>query len=158
MDAKNIFKDEELSVVMHKSIEIYDTFKYVIIENNDKILTCNEKKKVALLFGISITDNDVGDILKMLNFEYNIKFFPVPKTDNEYNQIYLENFSFLDIYLGDNSTVEDLMLYLLEDSLIQQLFYSREIIVSKLVKVITNMIKSKKEKNRSLQKTKTVVL
>lgn len=145
-------KEVELSMVIRKSLEIYDSFKNVIIKNNDEILNCDEKKKLSLLFGISITNNKVGDILKLLDFEYNVKFFLSPKFEDEYNKMYLEEFNFLDTYLIDNSTVEDLMLYLLHDSLIQNILFSRGIDILKLEKVINNMIEKTKSNGKILQK------
>ena len=55
------FNNEEMSVVIYKSMEIYDTFKKTIIKVNSERLSIEDKKYLSLLLGILNTDNQVGN-------------------------------------------------------------------------------------------------
>lgn len=150
------FKDEEMQVVLHKSMEIYDTIKNTIIKLDDKMLSVDNKKFLSLLLGISTTKNQVGNILKIIKMDYNIKVLPAIKSENECANIYINNFC-LEKSLNSNSTVEELMLYLLDNEFIEGIFISKGILVTQLKKVMISIIDIKKNDIRNLQKRKTMI-
>ena len=57
------FNNEEMSVVIYKSMEIYDTFKKSIIKVNSERLSIEDKKYLSLLLGILNTNNQVGNVM-----------------------------------------------------------------------------------------------
>lgn len=151
------FKDEEMNIALHKSMEIYDVIKNTVIKLNCRNLDDNDKKYLSLLLGISTTRNQVKDILRILNVDYNVKVVPLSKSSDECNSIYQNNFD-LDKYLNSESTVEDLMLFLLDNEFIEELHTAQYIIIPQLKKVIINMRDIKIANKKTLQKRKSVIL
>ena len=56
------FNNDEMSVVIYKSMEIYDTLKKTIIKVNSERLSIEDKKYLSLLLGILNTDNQNKDV------------------------------------------------------------------------------------------------
>lgn len=158
METNVNFKDEEMQLVIHKSMEIYETIKSCIIKVDGRRLNDEDKKCLALLLGISNTDNEVGKILKMLKWEYGISVLPTLKTPQKCNEIFKNNF--LELFsknnITDDKTVPYLMLILLKNKAINDLHCSRGLSTICIKLILCNIIKENEEKG--LQKSKTMIL
>ena len=86
------FEDEEMRMVVYKSTEIYETLRKPIIKTNNRKLSIDDKKYLSLLLGILTTNNEIGNILRMLKYDYGIPVIPNLRSNKECNKIYEEEF------------------------------------------------------------------
>lgn len=148
METNVNFKDEEMQLVIHKSMEIYEVIKNCIIKVEGRRLNDEDKKYLALLLGILNTDNEVGKILKMLKWEYGISVLPTLKTPQKCNEIFTNNFSelFSKNNITDDKTVPYLMLILLKNKAINDLHCSHGLSTICIKLILCNLLKKTKKK------------
>ena len=148
------FNNDEMNVVVYKSIEIFDTIKNTIIKINSYKLNIEDKKFLSLLLGITETDNQIGNILKMLKYNCGISVLSNLKSNDECEKIYYDNFS--ELFESNNITdVADLMLFVLKNDFIKNLHYSTGISNKKIKTVIYHLKENNKE-DKVLKKEKIV--
>ncbi len=152
------FKDEEMQMVVHRSMEIYETMKNCIIKIEDKKLDTEDKKYLALLLGITSTKNDVESIIKLLKWEYGINIFPVSKSYEECNEIFKNDFyeMFNQNNITEDKTSTHLMLVLLQKKVIQDLHHSLGLPIFCIKLILCNIIKQSDENSLQKNKTKTI--
>lgn len=157
MENKINFNNEEMNVVVHKSIEIYETIKDCIMKIDNTKLEQDDKKHLALLLGISTTENQVGKALKLLKWKYGISVFPNSKSEDECDRVFKNEFAkiFDQNNIMNNSSVADLMLVLLQNKTVKNLHHQLGLPVT-CIKLILYHIKETDEKG--LQKEKTMIL
>lgn len=152
------FEDEEMRMIVYKSIEIYETLRKPIIKTNNRKLSIDDKKYLSLLLGILTTNNEIGNILRMLKYDYGITVIPNLRSNKECNKIYEEEF--LPIFelnnINENTKVEDLMLFLLDNEFIKNLHGINKTSIT-CIKSIINKIKNNRKDDNVLQKKKTMI-
>ena len=153
------FNNEEMSVVIYKSMEIYDTFKKSIIKVNSERLSIEDKKYLSLLLGILNTNNQVGNVMRLLKYDYGVSVLPNLKSYPECEKVYFDNFSdlFLTNNINENSGVEDLMLFLLQNNFIQNLHCLTGSSMACIKSIIYKIKENDKNSVESLQLRKTMI-
>ncbi len=145
--------DESLVESIFKAIEVFDIIKNTRLKINNKLINSLDKKYLSLLLGIYYKENEVSKILHLLRYNYDIEVFTRTKKQEEYEQIYIEDFSEVmdDLIKVENSYLENLMLQLLEVEFIKKLHNDKGLSLIPLRLLLHESLENK-EKTKTLQK------
>lgn len=134
---------EELLVAIYKSMEIYDTIKYTRLKINNKVINTNDKKYLSLLLGIYFKKNSVSKILNLLRYDYGIYVYTDRKKEEEYVDIYINNFKEIvePMLNEETNTIEEFMLKLIEVDFIKWIHNSNSMSLVPIKILLDKMIK-----------------
>lgn len=149
------FKDEEMQAVIYKSMEMYENIKNSAMKVGNKEVDADDKRYLALLLGILNTNNRVGNVLTLMKYDYGMSVVPGYKSNQECNKIYRNHFCklFDENNIKEETKVEDLMFFLLENRMIQRLHHSMGMSIICIKLIMHNL---KENTKKELQKKKVL--
>ena len=112
------FNDSDLSVVVYRTIEIFDIIKDVKLKLLGRVINIDEKKILSILLAIIGTENRIGNIINKSSIDYGIEVYSKELAREQYNYIYDNYFSKL---LNSDRTLEDIFSKIICDSFILEL-------------------------------------
>ena len=140
------FEDKELSIVIYKMLEIFETVKNTRLKLYNKVLSIEDKKVLAILLAVLNTNNRVGDKLNKYGFNYGIVVSTYEMKDEKYNDTYSNYFSDMDI--SEDMKLEDFLRYLVDNSFFIELNNNLRLSSTKFIEIL----ELSKSKVKALQK------
>ena len=105
------FEDEELSGVIYKTLEVFNTIKDTRLKLYDKVLSIEDKKILSLIQGVLDTNNRIGDRLNKGGFNYGIMVRANKINAEDYDKIYSEYFHelLINMHVSEDMRLEDFL-------------------------------------------------
>lgn len=142
--------EEELLVSIYKAMEVFKTFKNSKIKINERTISIEDKKYLALFLGVYYKTNEVSKILHLLRYDYGIEVRTHLLKEEEYMKIYKKNFvDILDNLIEDN-TIEEYMLKLLEVDFIKDFYKKRGLNINPVRVLIKSSLEHKKKSSSKI--------
>lgn len=147
--------DDELLAAIYKSIEVFDIIKNTTLKIDNERLNNENKKHLSLFMGIYLSKNEVSKIFHLLRYNYGIEVFTSNMKEEEYINLYQNNFKELVLSMVDENhiTIEEFMLKLLEVDFIKSIHFNRGFSLIPVKMLLNKSLNGKNgEKNKTLQK------
>ena len=142
------FEDEELSGVIYKTLEVFNTIKDTRLKLYDKVLSIEDKKILSLIQGVLDTNNRIGDRLNKGGFNYGIMVRANKINAEDYDKIYSEYFHelLINMHVSEDMRLEDFLYGLINNPFFIELNKSRGLSLTSFKDVLY------KSKVKTLQK------